>query len=124
MIQDTAWYRAPDQQISGEAVNIDRDRKVANRIGGTGTLNMWVKALNINAAPDVLLNGIATFPFWLPGQNQIGPLPFQGYGLGNDGISVDGTVLPGATNNGAPIGRDNPSSPAHEIGHWVSVFHP
>lgn len=127
-VEDTDWCKAPDQNKVDKSEragngNIDRVRRIANRIGGTGTLNMYLKPLNLGRPKGTGgLNGIATFPFYLPGPNQVS-LPWSNYELGNDGISIDGSRLPGTTNNNVLTTDTTPSTTPHEAGHWLAVFH-
>ncbi|WAS95253.1 zinc metalloprotease [Nannocystis punicea] len=90
----TAWYNMAMDSVA------ESQAKSALRVGGSGTLNIYVaNALN--------LLGWATFP-WK-------------YGLDPDadGIVVDRATLPGgtATNYNSGI------TAVHEVGHWLGLYH-
>lgn len=125
-VEDTDWYTAPDQFMvqQGETKFFDFHRKRANHVGGTGTLNMYIKELNLGPPNSGNLSGIATFPWEMPGPNQL-INPMEDYAVANDGTTVAGFALPGATLNGVPITkfRMNHAVAAHEAGHWLSAYH-
>lgn len=88
----SAWYNMPmDSAVESEA-------KSALRVGGAGTLNIYV----VNA---VNLLGWATFPWW------------YAFDKKDDGIVIDNVTLPGGTANFSGM------TAVHEVGHWLGLYH-
>ncbi|MEW2355885.1 zinc metalloprotease [Spirillospora sp. NPDC029432] len=87
------WFRAPDRY--------EREMKRALRKGGRRTLNLYTA----NVGSDVL--GFSTFPQWYA-EDPAG-----------DGVVVDHRTLPG----GSFKGFDRGHTAAHEVGHWLGLFH-
>lgn len=119
------WYAAPAQYQTDKDTSDARSR-VANRVGNTGTLNIFFKSLSHSPKDSKLnLNGKATFPYFLPGPNQVKKGLSPGHQLGNDGVVVDGKLIAGATFKGKKLkfGLGGNFTTALEVGHWLSAFH-
>ncbi|XVQ12462.1 zinc metalloprotease [Spirillospora sp. CA-255316] len=87
------WFRAPERY--------ERAMKKALRKGGPGTLNLYTAAVGTD------LLGFSTFPQWYR-EDRLG-----------DGVVIDYRTLPG----GVFRHFDRGFTAAHEIGHWLGLFH-
>ncbi|KAF8071286.1 hypothetical protein HT031_001369 [Scenedesmus sp. PABB004] len=112
--QDNAFYTS---QTLDEA---DRTGRATNRRGNRGTLNLFVKPLNLagagTAAPPEYCS--STWPWWF-----VTGGPNNDFRDSDDGVAVDGAyVLPGASWIGTP-GTAAPGRLAHDVGHWIGALH-
>ena len=96
---NSTWYNA---NISGSAQTA---MKTALRVGGPGTLNVYLNECFVSIPGDLL--GYATFPTSYLGNPK------------DDGVVIFNQSVPGGTAVPYQFGDSMP----HEVGHWLGLFH-